>query len=96
MNAPLSHTHPNKIKLALQQERLKTTMLENQIKRMETEIKFSGVEVDNELASDISTIMTGNVQNSSPFMKLFWQQQTKLLRNGHKKYLNQILSVFGI
>ena len=46
ISTPLSHTHPKKLKLPLQQERLKTTMLENEIKRME--IKFSGVEVDNE------------------------------------------------
>ena len=48
ISTPLSHTHPKKLKLPLQQERLKTTMLENEIKRMESEIKFSGVEVDNE------------------------------------------------
>ena len=91
VNAPLSHAHPNELKLALQQERLKTTMLENEIKRMKGEIKFSGVEVDNELASDISNTMNGNVQNSSPFMKLFWEQQTKLLGNGYKKYHPMII-----
>ena len=66
-------------------------MLENEIKRLEGEIKVSGMEVDNELASDISNIMNGNVQNSSPFMKLFWDQQRKPLRNGYKKYHPMII-----
>ena len=66
-------------------------MLENEIKRMEGEIKISGVYVDNELDSDISNITNGNVQSSSSFMKLFWEQQTNILRNGYKKYHPMII-----
>ncbi len=61
---------------------------------MESEIKLSGVELDNELASDISTIMANNMETSSPFMKLFWEQQINLLKNGHKKYHPMIIRFF--
>eukprot|EP00794_Sanderia_malayensis_P015485 gene15485-17063_t len=85
-NAPLSQTHPNRVKLALQEERMKTSQLKSKIERMEKEIKFAGVKIDDQLSSDISGIMNDNIENASPFMQLFWDQQTRLLRNGSKKY----------
>ena len=63
-NVPLSQTHPNRVKLALQEERMTSSKLKSKIERMEKEIKFAGVEIDDELSSDI---MTDTIQNSSPF-----------------------------
>eukprot|EP00795_Rhopilema_esculentum_P010443 gene10443-19147_t len=90
-NAPLSQTHPNRVKLALQEERLKSSKLKVQIQRMEKEIKCAGVEIDDDLSSDIFGIMASNRENASPFMKRFWDQQTKLLQSGSKKYHPMII-----
>jgi len=79
LNAPLSQTHPNCVKLALQQERLRTAELQKKINKMENEIKVAGVEIDDELCSGLFAIMADNEQKVSPFMKLFWEQQTKLM-----------------
>eukprot|EP00794_Sanderia_malayensis_P002054 gene2054-2330_t len=49
---------------------------------MAKEIKFAGVKIDDQLSSNISGIMNDNIENASPFMQLFWDQQTRLLRNG--------------
>ena len=90
-NAPLSQTQPNRVKLALQEERFKSSKLKVQIQRMEKEIKCAGVEIDDDLSSDIFGIMASNRENASPFMKLFWDQQTKLLQSGSKKYHPMII-----
>ena len=58
---------------------------------MEKEIKCAGVEIDDDLSSDIFGIMASNRENASPFMKLFWDQQTKLLQSGSKKYHPMII-----
>ena len=41
-NAPLSNTHPEKVKLALINERIKCSQLEKDLARMKSEIKSSG------------------------------------------------------
>ena len=76
-NAPLSKTHPNRVKLALQQERTKCKLLESQIERMKNEISSKGEELDEDLRSDINDIMNANLENITPFMKLFWKEQQK-------------------
>jgi len=91
LNSPLSQTHPNCVKLALQQERLRTAELQKKINKMENEIKVAGVEIDDELCSGLFAIMADNEQKVSPFMKLFWEQQTKLFNMGHKRYHPMII-----
>ena len=43
LNAPLSKTNPHRVKLALQEERIKTSQLKKQVERMEQEIKSKGI-----------------------------------------------------
>ena len=73
--APLTKTHPNRVKLALQKERLKCSQLQKKVgQQMQQEITSQGVKLDDQLSSDINKIMTESI-DISPFMKLFWEQQ---------------------
>ena len=76
-NAPLSKTHPNRVRQALIQEREKSKKQAKEIERMKHEIKNKGIELDSELHSDINHIMTENCDNMSEFMKLFWKSRDK-------------------
>ena len=48
---------------------------------MQCELQTAGVEVDEKFSSVIQTIMTNNIENASPFMKIFWQEQKKVVTN---------------
>ena len=73
LNAPLSNTHPNRVKLALQEERMKSSKLLAEVERMKKEIKTNGIHLDQDLSNDIETIMSEKSQTVSPFMQLFWE-----------------------
>ena len=74
---PLSKTNPNRITLALMQERLKCAQPEKDLTRMKNEIKVSGVSVSGEISKDMLNIFNQNENKATPFMKLFWEQQKK-------------------
>eukprot|EP00794_Sanderia_malayensis_P001918 gene1918-2175_t len=76
-NAPVTVTHPNRLKLALQEQILKCSQLENRISKMETEIKLSGIQIHPDLSHDMKDIMSKHEGGISPFMKLFWEQQQR-------------------
>ena len=76
-NAPLLKTNPNRIRLALMQERLKRAQLEKDPTRMKNEIKVSGVSVSGEISKDMLNMFNQNENKATPFMKLFWKQQKK-------------------
>ena len=65
---------PNRVKLALQKERLKCSQLQKKVGQMQQEITSQGVKLDDPLSSDINKIMAESI-DISPFMKLFWEQQ---------------------
>ena len=71
LHAPLSHTHPNRVALALQEQRQLNKELQAQIAM---EIASKSVNVDDDLANDINEIMD-KTDHKSDFMKLFWEQQ---------------------
>ena len=84
LNAPLRYTNPEKVTLALQKERAErkkleceNKLLQAEIDRVRNEIKTSGIKVDAEFESDIQHIMKNNIDNASPFMKMFWKEQKK-------------------
>ena len=72
-NAPLSKTNPNRIRLALMQERLECTQLEKDLTRMKNEIKVSGVSVSGKISNDMLDLFNQNENKATPFMKLFWK-----------------------
>ena len=75
--APVSSTHPTRIKLALQEQRLKVKQLEEQLIEMREELYKSSIVVDDSLDKDILTIMSEQGRELTPFMQLFWQEQKK-------------------
>ena len=58
-NAPLSNTHPEKVKLGLLNERIKCLQLEKDIAQMKSEIKLSGITLSPDLSNDVK-IMNEN------------------------------------
>ena len=74
LKTPVSKTHPSRLKLALQNVRLKCSLLEKELETMRNEIKTKAVG----LPSDISCFINNTMDNNpkvSPFMKLLWEQQ---------------------
>ena len=67
LNAPLKHTHPNRVSLALQEERKRNKELQH---RMQADIGSKSVMVDSELSADIDQIME-NTKTKNDFIKLF-------------------------
>ena len=84
VKAPVSRTRPEKLKLALQQQRLECKNLKKQIEKMKVEIENNSVKVDEGLEKDIATILEGNDKKHSPFMKLFWAQQQEAWKRSEK------------
>ena len=83
LKAPISVTAPERVKLTLQNTRLRCTQLENEVEHMRSEIKKSSVQVDSQLTNDFIDIM-GNQTNATPFMNMFWQEQQKLFQRSSK------------
>lgn len=83
--APVSKTSPERIKLALQEQRLKCTNLEKKLAEMKGEIQKASIPIDEGLSKDIVSILSNiGSQKMTPFMELFWQQQKKMLQTSTK------------
>ena len=83
--APVSLTSPDRIKLTLQDQRLKCVQLQKKIDDMATELKKLSFSVDHELSGDlIQTFSKADRSNVTDFIKLFWQQQQKLFSSSVK------------
>lgn len=78
VNAPVSKTDPERIKLTLQGQQLKCAQLEQQLTEMHAELPKSSVEIDNELNDDFTQILDSAGTKMTPFMNLFWQKQKRL------------------
>ena len=78
INAPVSKTDPELIKLTLQGQRLKCAELEQHLTEMRAELLKSSVEIDNELNDDFTQILDSAGTKVTPFMNLFWQEQKRL------------------
>ena len=73
LNAPLSRTDPNRVALALQEERKRNKKL---MERIENELATKSVAVDKDIEADINFIMENTDSGKiSDFMQLFWKQQ---------------------
>ena len=81
--APVSATHPTRLKLTLQQQRLKCSQLQKEIEEMRLAINSSSVSVDPKLDQDVKGIISTEGSKMSPFMKLFWEQQQKAFNNNY-------------
>ena len=81
LKAPLSATHPERVKLALQQNRLECKQLQIQMQEMKREIDNAAKPVSQELGHDLVKLFSGCDQRKiPPFMKFFWEEQQKYLQ----------------
>ena len=78
LNAPVSKTDPERIKLTLQEQRLKCAQLEQALIEMCVELEKASMEIDNELSNDFVKILDCANTKVTPFMKLLWQEQRKV------------------
>ena len=78
VKAPVSKTDPERIKLTLQEQRLKCAELEQELNEMQAAIVKTNIEVNHELSNDFTKILNEADDKITPFMSLFWQQQKKL------------------
>ena len=86
LKAPISVTHPNKIKLALQQEREKNKLLQQELQQIKKSIDTSSQPISKDVHKDFVKIFSEHSKkhNISPFMKLFWEEQQKYLSTSKK------------
>lgn len=83
VNAPVSKTDPERIKLTLQGQRLRCAELERQLNEMCVELEKTNM--NHELRNDFSKILnSANDTDITPFMKLFWEQKKKLFSSSSK------------
>ena len=74
--APVKFTAPERIKLALQQNRLKCKQLEEQIEEIRRSLANNSKPVDPQLNQDLLSLFSGcDEKEMPPFMKLFWREQ---------------------
>ena len=68
LTAPVSAIHPNQLRLALREQRLKVRQLEDKLKDMQLELQKSSFKVDDRLEEDILTIMASTGRETTPSM----------------------------
>ena len=69
-NVPLSNTYPEKVKLALINERIKCSEFEKDIARMKSEIKLLGITLSPDLSNGVVNIMNENHYNRITSLRL--------------------------
>ena len=80
LNAPISTTSSQRLKLTIQNYRLENKALKFQIEKLQNELSNSSLPVNVDLNNDLITIMKNTASSKiTPFMKLFWEQQQKYL-----------------
>ena len=70
----MSKTHPSRLKLAFQKERLRCSLLEKELATMRNEIKTKAVNLPSDISSFFNNTMDIN-HKINPFMKLCLEQQ---------------------
>ena len=80
LNAPISQTSTERVKLTLQEYRAENRALKAQIEEIRQELETSAVPVSQDLSKDLTDIMSGIDQEKiPPFMRLFWEEQQNYL-----------------
>ena len=79
LNAPLSGTSTERIKLTLQGIRLENKTLRAELQQMQAEIAANSLHIGEEFSKDLKSIMSNSQRNIPPFMKFFWEEQQKYL-----------------
>ena len=76
LKTPVKFTSPERIKLTLQQHRLKCKQLEQKVNEMRQSLEHHSQPVDSQLSQDFVSLFSGcDEKDVPPFMKLFWDEQ---------------------
>ena len=78
-NAPLSGSSKARLVATVQKQRLVCKELEGRIAELEKEIKTNSIPIDETMEKDILAILADSGEEVTPHMKVFWEQQRKLL-----------------
>ena len=82
LNAPIKFTSPERIKLTLQDHRLKCKQLEDELSKTRAAIEKHSETVDTQLNQDFQALFLGCDKTDVPnFMKLFWEEQQKYIKS---------------
>ena len=82
LNAPIKFTAHERIKLTMQDHRLKCKQLEDELGKMQSAIEYHSKPVDPELSNDFKTLLSGCDTFTVPnFMKLLWDEQQKYIQD---------------
>ena len=64
--------------MTLEAKRLQCAQLESELDKMRKALVSFSYQVDPTLHNDLTTIMSNNTGNITPFMNLFWQEQKQM------------------
>lgn len=70
VKAPVSKTDPKRLRLTLQNQRLKCAQLESELNQMRTEILKSNIEIDDRLNDDFVKILDSSSAKITPFLRV--------------------------
>ena len=80
LNAPISLTSPERLKLTMQNYRIENKTLKAEIQQLQKEISKSSLPINAELNDDFISIIQNTDQSKiPPFMKFFWEEQQKYI-----------------
>jgi hypothetical protein len=98
-NAPLSSSSKEILVATVQKQRIVCKELEGRIAEQEKEIERNSIPIDETMEKDILAILADGGDKVTPHMKVFWEQQRKLLsmpkfgRRYHPHIIHFCLSV---
>ena len=98
-NAPLSSSSKERLVATVQKQRIVCKELEGRIAEQEKEIERNSIPIDETMEKDILAILADGGDKVTPHMKVFWEQQRKLLsmpkfgRRYHPHIIHFCLSV---
>ena len=78
-NAPLSGSSKARLVATVQQQRLVCKELEGRIAELEKEIITNSILIDEAVEKDILSILADSGEEVTPNMKVFWEQQRRLV-----------------
>ena len=80
----------------LKEAKLKCDQLESRIKGMQNEIDQHGITLDSTLEDELTNIITATSLESTPHMKLVWEQQKKVSVNHQRMAIDGTPTFFGL
>ena len=82
LNAPISQTNPDRLKLKIQGYRLECKQLKTRLVELKESLETHSKPVELQLNQDFISLFSGCDQKDvPPFIKMFWNEQQKYLRS---------------